>query len=114
MQTSKNDRGSQSLEFALISPLIMGAVALVLMAGVLAHAILMTYGVAQTTARQLSLNGTATPPAPYVMHVDPPHPKEGDVFYVHIQRPISLPLPGKPEWTIEQRVWGVRAPIPGP
>lgn len=112
MTTTPNDRGAQTLEFALVSPLIAGAAALVMLAASIANTALMTYGVAQSTARQLAINGQAQPPDPYTLQVTPPNPKEGAVFNVTISRPITLPLPGKPTWTIQQTAWGVRAPMP--
>lgn len=112
MTQQPTDRGAQSLEFALISPLIAGAAALVLVTASVANTALITYGVAQSTARQLAINGDAQPPEPFTLQVNPPNPKEGAVFHVTISRPITLPLPGKPTWTIQQTAWGVRAPSP--
>ena len=106
------DRGSQSLEFALISPLIAGAAALIMIAAAMANAGLVTYGLAQTLSRQISLNGTYEAPASYQVRVTPPKPVEGATFHVTVERPYPLPIPGKPTWTIRQQAWGVRAPQP--
>ncbi|WP_336249023.1 hypothetical protein [Stomatohabitans albus] len=109
LNTGRHDQGSQSLEFALVSPFIGIAVVLVVIAGSYVNSVLVTSGVAQTLARQLALVGTIDPPSPYVVHVVPPHPKEGASFHVVVERPIKLPLPGAPTWTIRQQAWGVRS-----
>lgn len=114
MTTSPQDQGSQSLEFALISPLIAGAIALVIVAGAMANAAITTAGMAQTLARQIALNGAIDPPATYAIRVDPSNPAEGASFHVTLERPVVLPLPGKPVWTIRQEAWGIRAPKADP
>lgn len=109
-----DDQGSQTLEFALVSPLIAMAIMALFWVGALGIGTLTAHGLAQSIARQVALNGPINPPNHYSVRIHPEHPTEGASFHVTVEHPIRLPLPGRPIWRIRQEAWGVRAPATTP